>query len=185
MIVFICGGSKSGKSSLAQNISKALSKDNPLYYVATMIPSDAEDKEKIRLHIEDRADMDFETVECGTDIVTVLNTTNKNGTFMLDSVTALLTNEMYGDFENIGVDIKAAERCIKDIRQLAETVNNIVIVSDYIFSDVELYDESTELFRKSLADIGNNIAIYADIVIEMNFGNATVHKGKDIYETIL
>ena len=30
MIVFICGGSKSGKSSLAQNISKALSKDNLL-----------------------------------------------------------------------------------------------------------------------------------------------------------
>ena len=44
MIVFICGGSKSGKSSLAQNISKALSKDSALYYVATMIPSDAEDK---------------------------------------------------------------------------------------------------------------------------------------------
>ena len=58
-------------------------------------------------------------------------------------------------------------------------------MSDYIFSDAEIYDESTELFRKSLADIGNNIAIYADIVIEMNFGNATVHKGKDIYETIL
>jgi deoxyxylulose-5-phosphate synthase len=98
-----------------------------------------------------------------------------------------IVNRLYahGDFENIGVDIKAAERCIKDIRRLAETVNNIVIVSDYIFSDAEIYDESTELFRKSLADIGNNIAIYADIVIEMNFGNATVHKGKDIYETIL
>lgn len=185
MIVFICGGSKSGKSSLAQNISKALSKDNALYYVATMIPSDAEDKEKIRLHIEDRTDMGFDTVECGTDIVTVLNTTDKNGTFMLDSVTALLTNEMYGDFGNIGVDIKAAERCIKDIRQLAETVNNIIIVSDYIFSDAENYDESIKLFCKSLADIGNDIAAYADVVIEMNFGNATVHKGKDIYETIL
>ncbi|MBP1554131.1 MAG: bifunctional adenosylcobinamide kinase/adenosylcobinamide-phosphate guanylyltransferase [Oscillospiraceae bacterium] len=185
MIVFICGGSKSGKSSLAQNISKALSKDNALYYVATMIPSDAEDKEKICLHIEDRADMGFDTVECGTDIVTVLNTTDKNGTFMLDSVTALLTNEMYGDFGNIGVDIKAAERCIKDIRQLAETVNNIIIVSDYIFSDAENYDESTKLFCKSLADIGNDIATYADVVIEMNIGNATVHKGKDIYETIL
>lgn len=185
MIVFICGGSKSGKSHLAQDIAKALCRDNPLYYIATMVPSDNEDKEKIRQHIEDRADMGFETVECGTDIVTVLNTTDTNGTFMLDSVTALLMNEMYGDFENIGVDIKAAERCIKDIRQLAETVNNIIIVSDYIFSDAEIYAESTELFRKSLADIGNNIAIYADIVIEMNFGNATVHKGKDIYETIL
>ena len=65
MIVFICGGSKSGKSSLGQNISKALSKGNNLYYLATMIPVDKEDKEKIRLHVEDRADMGFETIEAG------------------------------------------------------------------------------------------------------------------------
>ena len=185
MIVFICGGSKSGKSSLAQNISKALSKDNPLYYVATMIPTDAEDKEKIRLHIEDRADMGFETVECGTDIVGVLNITDKNGTFMLDSVTALLTNEMYGRFETIGVDKSAGQRCAEQIKELAHSVENIVIVSDYIFTDANIYDEDTQLFIKSLAYIGNSIAQYADVVIEMNFGNATVHKGKDIYETIL
>lgn len=185
MIVFICGGSKSGKSSLAQNISRALSKDNPLYYVATMIPSDAEDKEKIRLHIEDRADMDFDTVECGTDIVTVLNTTDKNGTFMLDSVTALLTNEMYGNFMAFGADKSAGKRCTEQIKELAFSVENIVIVSDYIFTDANIYDEDTQFFIKSLAQIGNSIAQYADVVIEMNFGNATVHKGKDIYETIL
>ena len=185
MIVFICGGSKSGKSSLAQNISKALSKDNPLYYVATMIPSDAEDKEKIRLHIEDRADMGFDTVECGTDIVTVLNTTDKNGTFMLDSVTAQLTNEMYGNFMTLGADKSAGKRCTEQIKELAFSVENIVIVSDYIFTDANIYDEDTQFFIKSLAQIGNSIAQYADVVIEMNFGNATVHKGKDIYETIL
>ena len=185
MIVFICGGSKSGKSSLAQNISRALIKDKPLYYIATMIPSDNEDKEKIRLHIEDRADMGFETVECGRNILSVTDSTDIEGTFMLDSVTALLTNEMYGNFATKGVDASAGQRCAADIKSLAETVKNIVIVSDYIFSDGNSYDKDTELFTESLACIGNSIAQYADVVMEMNFGNATIHKGKNIYETIL
>ena len=184
MVVFICGGSKSGKSSLAQNISKALAKDKPLYYVATMIPCDNEDKEKIRLHIEDRDGMGFETVECGVDICSILDKTDNCGTFMLDSITALLTNEMYGNFETVGVDKSAADRCKKDIKQLAETVKNIVIVSDYIFSDAENYDESTEYFRQALAYLGNSTAQIADVVIEMSFGNITIHKGKEIYETI-
>ena len=185
MIVFICGGSKSGKSHLAQDMAKALCKDNPLYYIATMIPSDNEDKEKIRLHLEDRDGMGFETVECGRDILSVLNKTDKNCTFLLDSVTALLTNEMYGDFATNGVDSSAGERCAADIKSLVETVGNIVIVSDYIFSDAESYDKSTEFFRKALAAIGNSIAAYADIVMEMNYGIPTIHKGKQIYETVI
>lgn len=184
MTVFICGGSKSGKSSLAQNMAKTLGNGRPLYYIATMIPSDSEDREKIRLHIEDRDGMGFETVEQGRDIAAVAGKTDTGGTFLLDSITALLTNEMYGDFANIGVDTNAADRCIKEVEKLAESVENIVIVGDYIFSDAESYDESTELFRKSLAEVSNSIAACADIVIEMNFGNPTLHKGKHIYETV-
>ena len=185
MIVFICGGSKSGKSHIAQDMAKALCRDNPLYYIATMIPSDSEDKEKIRLHLEDRDGMGFETVECGKNISSVIDMSDIRGTFLLDSVTALLANEMYGNFENTGADTDAADRCIKDIKELAETVENIVIVSDYIFSDAESYDESTQLFRKALAAIGNSIAAYADIVMEMNYGIPTIHKGKQIYETVI
>jgi len=35
-----------------------------------------------------------------------------------------------------------------------------------------------------LAAIGNSIAAYADIVMEMNYGIPTIHKGKQIYETV-
>ena len=184
MIVFICGGSKSGKSSLGQNISKALSKGNNLYYLATMIPVDKEDKEKIRLHVEDRADMGFETIECGRNILKALDKADAKGTFLLDSITALLTNEMYGNFESEGIDKYAVFRCVKEVEDFSRSVANIVIVGDYIFSDAESYDESTELFRNNLAQIGNSVAHYADVVIEMSFGNITIHKGKDIYETI-
>ena len=184
MIIFICGGSKSGKSSLAQDISKAMANGNPLYYIATMIPFDEEDREKIRLHIEDRAGMGFETVECGRNLLSVVNITDTNGTFMLDSITALLTNEMYGNFDENGVDKESAHRVIKDIKQFADSVNNLVIVSDYIFSDAESYDLDTQLFRSFLAHINNKTAALADVVVEMSFGNITVHKGTEFYEKI-
>ena len=66
MNYFLSGGAKNGKSSLAQDIVCA--QPGPHYYLATMIPHDDEDLLRIRRHLDNRAGMGFETVECGTDI---------------------------------------------------------------------------------------------------------------------
>ena len=50
MTVFIAGGVRSGKSGIAQKIALQLSSGKH-YYVATMIPVDADDRERIRLHL--------------------------------------------------------------------------------------------------------------------------------------
>ena len=55
MTVFISGGAKCGKSSIAQNIAVKLAAGEGLYYVATMIPTGVEDDERIRRHLADRA----------------------------------------------------------------------------------------------------------------------------------
>ena len=55
MIVFITGGAKNGKSSLAQKVTLDLAQGGTHYYIATMIPCDEEDRERIRLHLLDRA----------------------------------------------------------------------------------------------------------------------------------
>ena len=47
MILFLSGGSKSGKSSLAQDLAVTLSRGGKHYYVATMIPVDGEDHKRI------------------------------------------------------------------------------------------------------------------------------------------
>ena len=54
MTVFISGGAKCGKSSIAQDLTVALSKGGKHYYIATMIPSGEEDQERIRRHLADR-----------------------------------------------------------------------------------------------------------------------------------
>ena len=69
MIVFVSGGAKNGKSGFAQDLAVKLAGGGKRYYVATMIPVDEEDHQRIRRHVADRAGLGFETIECGGDIL--------------------------------------------------------------------------------------------------------------------
>ena len=179
MIVFITGGAKNGKSSYAQELAVQLAAGGRHYYIATMIPVDEEDRERIRRHIADRDGMGFETVECGRDILSCLDRVDRHGSFLLDSATALLMNELFlpPDWQ---MDVAAGERCGDDIVTFAGSVDNIVIVSDYIYSDAIRYDETTETYRRLLAAIDRKIAAVSDVVVELSAGNRIVHKGEGL-----
>lgn len=176
MIIFITGGAKNGKSSYAQDLAVKLARGGKRYYVATMIPVDEEDRDRIRRHIADRDGLGFETLEQGTDILQCLNRADKNASFLLDSVTALLMNELFVP-PDWHLDETAGERCARDLTAFAQGVENIVLVSDYIYSDAMRYDPVTEIYRKALADIDRKIAAISDVVLEMVGGNIIVHKG--------
>ena len=176
MIVFVSGGAKNGKSGFAQNLAVKLADGGKRYYVATMIPVDEEDRERIRRHVADRAGLGFETIECGGDILSCLNY-DKNGSFLLDSVTALLQNVMFPIEKNYEMDLQAAETCAQDVVRFAKSVANAVIVSDYIYSDARRYDESTECYRRCLANIDHLLAQVSDTVVEVSAGQLIFHKG--------
>lgn len=177
MTIFISGGAKNGKSSLAQNLAAALSAGGPHYYVATMIPSDAEDHKRIERHLADRAGLGFETIECGRNLLSCLELADKNGTFLLDSATALLQNALFPKEKGYEMDLEAAERCTGDLVTFASAVGNAVIVSDYIYSDAARYDAATETYRKCLARIDRKLAELCDTVVEVTTGSIVIHKG--------
>ena len=176
MTYFISGGAKNGKSTLAQNIAVAL--DGKRYYVATMISTGEEDNERIRRHIEDRDGMGFETVECFRNIMDCLNTADKDGVFLVDSVTALIQNSLFPMEKNYEMDLEAANRCAGELVEFAHTVRHAVFVSDYIYSDAEAFSESTEMYRKCLASIDRRLAQICDTVIEVSTGQSIVYKGE-------
>jgi len=135
MKVYISGGAKNGKSTLAQKLAVLCARyekvlvgadgeptgkeprenELPLYYIATMIPTDEEDRARIARHIGEREGLGFTTVEREKNISGI--TPNKEdrgesvgnsascgekscgcdpqGVFLLDSVTALLANVMF------------------------------------------------------------------------------------------
>jgi len=178
MTYFISGGAKCGKSTLAQNLTVALADGGKHYYVATMISSGKEDDERIRRHIADRDGMGFETVECFKNILDCLETADANGAFLVDSVTALIQNALFPVEKHYEIDLEAAARCADELIEFSHTVRHAVFVSDYIYSESGRYYESTEMYRKCLADVDRALAQVCDTVVEVSAGQYIVHKGE-------
>lgn len=182
MTVMISGGSKSGKSSHAERIAHALSQPGEeLYYIATMEPRDGEDRARIRKHIQSRSGRPFQTVEQPRDLLGVLKKAPKTGTYLLDSLTALLANEM---FLKEGVNADAHLKITQELLTLMDSVENLVVVSDQIYSDSGRYDSFTEEYRKALAYMDRACAAKANVVLESVAGNLVIHKGRELYEAV-
>ena len=197
MNILVSGGAKNGKSMFAQNAAKQMAEEAglPLYYVATMIPHDEEDEARIARHRDERTGWGFRTIECGTGLAGLLDTWSLDaegmkfddeaesrscgstsaeaasetaGVFLLDSVTALLSNEMFK--EDGGVDLDAPARVAEECVAFAKATKNTVFVSDYIYGDGADYDKLTEEYRHGLAMIDRRLAETCDRVVEVSAG---------------
>ena len=75
MNILISGGCKNGKSYYAQKLALSMAQERslPLYYLATMIPVDDEDRARIERHLKEREGWGFDTIERGLDICGCLN----------------------------------------------------------------------------------------------------------------
>ena len=175
MTVFLSGGCKNGKSTLAEQIAVHLSRPEHLYYLATMIPHDEEDRLRIARHVQSRAGLGFQTVECGLGLEKALEKADPAGSYLLDSVTALLSNEMFRP--DGSVDLSAPERVAGELTTLCRRLKHIVFVSDYIYSDAQHYNKGTETYRQCLASVDRRLAAVCDTVIEVAAGQGVVHKG--------
>ncbi|MBQ4354407.1 MAG: bifunctional adenosylcobinamide kinase/adenosylcobinamide-phosphate guanylyltransferase [Clostridia bacterium] len=177
MNILISGGCKNGKSSFAQDIAVKLSPNGKRFYVATMIPYDREDHERVARHLQDRAGMGFETLEISKDIASALSLAGTDATLLIDSVTALLLNELFPESHNGNADPEAVTRCRTGLLEIAQKAGNAVFVTDYIYSDAARYDDFTENYRASLAALDRALAEVCDTVIELCASNVIVHKG--------
>lgn len=185
MNIFISGGCKNGKSYYAQRLAKRQAEGGrPLYYLATMEPADEEDEMRILRHRRERDGWGFTTLERGYDIGSL--DADFSGSFLLDSVTALLSNEMFRTDRRGGssiscdqpdgstgltIDPAAYLRVAEELAGLAGKSGNVVFVSDYIYSDAVKYDELTELYRKGLAWVDRTLAEKCEAVIEVSYGH--------------
>ncbi|MGL5354515.1 MAG: bifunctional adenosylcobinamide kinase/adenosylcobinamide-phosphate guanylyltransferase, partial [Clostridium sp.] len=138
MITLIIGGAKSGKSMYAQNLSRELKNNSGnMIYVATMNPSGEEDLNKINNHIKDRIGYGFITIEIQRNLNNILSRINKNDTLLIDSLTSIVTNEMFigKDFNN-----KVQDKIVDELINITKNSLNVIMVSDYVFSDSISYD---------------------------------------------
>ena len=177
MRIFISGGCKNGKSSHAQRLAqRQCAPEKPLYYLATMVPKDAEDIERIQRHQQERAGWGFETLEVSGSLYAVIERRlDPNGSVLLDSVTALLSEVMFP--VDGTVNMEAHVRLERELLALLEAFPNIVLVSDGIYSDAWRYESLTETYRQHLAWLDRSLAHACDVVLEAAYGNLVVFKG--------
>lgn len=155
----------------AQYLAKYLNTPgSTLGYAATMIPFDDEDRKRVSRHLSDRAGWGFCTYEEPFDVSRLCPAIGENEVILMDSLTALVQNCIFPDEATVRRDITAEDIC-GGIFELNDRAKDLIVVSDYIFSDAYVYDELTEFFRSVLGRSHCLIADRADIVLECSFSN--------------
>lgn len=156
MLVLVLGGSASGKSEYAEKLALNMGKE--IYYVAAMYPDSEAAREKIKRHKILRQGKNFNVIEKYRDIDRI----NVEDTVIIECMSNLLANEMFGDNPKDG---KYIVKCLKNIK-----CKNLIVVSNNIFEDGIQYDECTTKYIEEMAYINRNISLCADKVVEVVAG---------------
>lgn len=177
MIILITGGAASGKSELGERLAVRL-KTKRLYYIATMKIWDEECARRVQRHRELRAGKGFETVECPENLCGTAKSIGE-GCALLDCLGNLLANEQFGKAgEN------AADEIMRGVFALSQRLDNLVIVSNEVFTSGESYAAESVKYIENLGYLHAKTARLADIVIEMCCGIPIVHKGDELFNEI-
>lgn len=180
MMTLIIGGSGSGKSAYAENYITSLSKGKKKYYIATMQVYDLEGQKKIEKHQMLRSDKAFSTIEQPADIQKALELMEEGEkTALLECISNLTANEMFSG--KIPEPEKVVtEKIVTGIATLKEQLTHLVIVSNNVFEDGNIYDETTMTYIRAMGQINEKLSAMADEVIEVVVGIPLVVKPNNI-----
>lgn len=170
MLTLVLGGAASGKSEYAEAL--VLRCGLPRYYLATMQVWDAECIARVEKHRKMRAAKQFETLECPLHLETVH--LPRRGTALLEDLGNLTANELY---DPAGAGDAAVEHILQGLDAIAAQCENLVIVSNEVFSGGADYAGDTDRYLLALAQVNNALAARADAVVRVVCGIPVYYKG--------
>ena len=167
MLTLIIGGSGSGKSAFAEaHVCKLPGKR---IYLATMQPFGDESCVRIARHRAQRAALGFETLERYLSVASLQIPNGAN--ILLEDLSNLLANEMF-DHDGGG-----AEAAWRGIVHLINECAHLTIVTNEIFSSGRAYADESLRFMRQLARLNRELAMRADLVVELICGLPNILKG--------
>lgn len=176
MIHLITGGSASGKSAYAEKLAVEAG-EKTRYYLAAMKPWGKEGQERVERHRKMRAGKGFTTVECYTcreqAALSLGKEKPEKRVILLECMSNLLANEQ---FEEGGSDQEILARIRGGIRSLQKQAETLIIVTNEVFSDGNIYEEETVRYLRLLGEVNRFLAQEADRVTEVVFGIPVVWK---------
>lgn len=178
MFIVIIGGSGSGKSVYAENLAVTLGKKNK-YYLATMEVFGEEGKRRVEKHRKAREGKGFITLEQKRDIAKVTGKIRETDSLcLLECMSNLAANEMFQG-ENVCSEKRVVEKILSDVDKLRNKTEHLIIVTNNIFEDGNIYDEVTTAYNRALGEINREITKMADTVVEVVVGIPIVWKGAE------
>lgn len=173
MFVTVTGGSGSGKSAFAENLTVAFGAYRRLY-IATMMCFDEESRRRVERHRQMRKDKQFDTLECYTHLedTEIL----PESVVLLECMSNLAANEV---FAPEGRAAMAEEAIRRGLDHLKKSAAHVCVVTNEIFSDGVQYDRETEQYRELLGHINAYLTEISDACYEVVYGIPVCLKGPD------
>ena len=168
MFALFTGESGSGRRQIAGPYACRLAaKKKPLYYFATMRVWGEEGRARVEKHRRQREGKGFATVECPSRLPLEI----AGGIILLECLSNRLANAMFGDGEPDPVEL-----ILSELSALAEK-NDLVVVTNEIFSDGARYDAETAQYIGNLGLLNRKLARRAQLFVESVYSIPVVHKG--------
>jgi len=172
MITLLTGGSKCGKSSIAEGLLNGFHGEK--YYIAAMEPYGEDAQRAIARHREMRRGKGFHTIERARNIDTlILPAAGSDCCALLECLTTLCANEM---FTPNGIT-DPSDKVISGLKKLSDQVGKLVIVTNEVSSDGIEYPAETMDYIRIMTQLNSEVAELADVVIECVCGIPLVLKG--------
>jgi len=178
MLVFVSGGVRSGKSSLGERLASELATGRKIY-LATAKCADEEILRRIERHRKDREHKGFVTMEKSEDLETLRF--SESDTVLLDCLGTLASNEMFrGIARECTRDFcgHATDKIFGALMSINDSVRNLIVISNEVFSDGVTYESATEGYVSVLGALHVRLAKAADRAVECACGIHVCHKGE-------
>ncbi|MFA4983952.1 MAG: bifunctional adenosylcobinamide kinase/adenosylcobinamide-phosphate guanylyltransferase [Candidatus Omnitrophota bacterium] len=163
-LIFITGGSRSGKSSLAVKLAQSSRKDK--VFVATCVPIDKEMKERVALHKKNRPSS-WKTIEESRALASLLRKeAASRALIIIDCLTLFVSSLMMKG--------RGEDEIKKEVAEITAAVKNgksdVIIVSNEVGCGLVPESKLGRRFRDIAGSVNQIVASRADEVIYMISG---------------
>lgn len=169
MMKLVYGGSGSGKSAYAEDCIMKFQTDSR-YYLATMKVFGEEERQKIARHQKLREGKGFSVLEYPENVgMAAAKFKGRNASVLLECMSNLAANEMFQPEMQRSAD-ETAQKILADVLTLEKAADFLVVVSNSVFQDGNVYEKSTMQYIEALGKINCLLAEHADEVVEIVAG---------------
>jgi adenosylcobinamide kinase / adenosylcobinamide-phosphate guanylyltransferase len=163
-IILVTGGSRSGKSTYAQNLAEAL--PGKRAYIATCPVIDDEMQERVRKHQQARKDGNWQTIEEPLELARIMETRQAMDTLLVDCLTLWINNLLYQAEQRrtLITEIDVHNRCEEILHAGRRRKGTVIFVTNEIGMGIVPDNALTRQYRDLAGRCNQTMAAGADTV---------------------